>query len=170
MDAGTKRILWQQFGGAIDMLANAITACPEPLWGDRSRRPEYWAMAFHALFWLDLYLSPSAEGFHPPEPFGLEELDPAGVLPPRVYTQAELLAYLAHGREKCRAAVAAMTPEESNLPFGGFEGFDLRRGELMLYNLRHVQHHAAQLDLLLRQAVDDAPRWVRRASRPLEGP
>jgi hypothetical protein len=34
--------------------------------------------------------------------------------------------------------------------------------ELFLYNLRHVQHGAAQLNLILRQAIDSAPRWVAR--------
>ena len=29
-------------------------------------------------------------------------------------------------------------------------------------NLRHVQHHTAQLNLLLRQRTDSAPRWVSR--------
>jgi hypothetical protein len=32
----------------------------------------------------------------------------------------------------------------------------------MLYNLRHVQHHAAQLNLILRQVTDSAPDWVGR--------
>ncbi len=49
-----KNLVWQQFGGSIDMLENAIRACPEKLWSDRSRNPEFWYTAFHTLFWLDL--------------------------------------------------------------------------------------------------------------------
>ena len=41
-------------------------------------------------------------------------------------------------------------------------------GELFLYNLRHVQHHAAQLNLILRQTIDRAPRWVVKTDRKLE--
>ena len=26
-------------------------------------------------------------------------------------------------------------------------------------NMRHVQHHAGQLNLILRQSIDSAPRW-----------
>lgn len=26
--------------------------------------------------------------------------------------------------------------------------------------MRHVQHHTAQLNLLLRQEINDAPKWV----------
>jgi hypothetical protein len=111
-------------------------------------------------------LSDTTEGFAPPAPFGLEELDPAGVLPPRVYTKDELLAYLAHCRVKCRKAIHSLTDEKANQ-----EAVSLRPGltfvELHLYNMRHVQHHAAQLNLILRQKIDSAPRWVSKAKTPL---
>src|SRR5687767_7015822 len=38
------------------------------------------------------------------------------------------------------------------------------RVEALLYNMRHVQHHAAQLNLLLRQATNSAPDWVARTA------
>ena len=41
MDTAWKAALWQQFGAAIDMLENALRACPNDLWDDRSRRPEF---------------------------------------------------------------------------------------------------------------------------------
>jgi hypothetical protein len=53
----------------------------------------------HTLFFLDLSLSGSVEGFAPPAPYTLSELDPAAVLPERVYTKAELEAYTEHCRE-----------------------------------------------------------------------
>jgi hypothetical protein len=101
-----RSIIWQQYGAAIDMLENALIACPDEVWGDRSRRPEFWYVAYHTLFFLDFYLSDSDRGFAPPAPFGLEELDPAGVLPERVYSKDELHTYLEHGRAKCRAVIA----------------------------------------------------------------
>jgi hypothetical protein len=39
--------------------------------------------------------------------------------------------------------------------------------EVFLYNMRHVQHHMAQLNLLLRQRIDDAPKWVSRTKHSL---
>lgn len=44
---------------------------------------------------------------------------------------------------------------------------EMTRAELLLYDLRHVQHHAAQLNPILRQAVDAAPGWVARAKGTL---
>jgi len=168
VDTAWKEIVWQQFGASIDMLENALVACPEDLWGDRSRRPEYWYSVYHVLFWLDFYLSDSFAAFAPPAPFNLDELDPAGLLPERVYTQAELHHYLEHGRKKCRATIAALTDEKARerRKFGSVDG---TVAELLLYNLRHVQHHTAQLNLLLRQTTDDAPGWVGRTKIQLGG-
>jgi DinB superfamily len=154
-----KQILWSQYAAAIEMLENAIIACPDALWGDRSRQPEFWYLAYHTLFFLDLYSHGTVEGFAPPEPFNLDEMDPAGILPPRVYTKDELLAYLRIGREKARAAVEAMTDEMARRP-SAIPWLTLSEGEVILDNLRHVQHHAAQLNLILRQVTDSAPRWV----------
>ncbi len=60
MDAKSNSALWAQFGGSIDMLENAIRACPDTLWG-AAERPPFWYLAYHTLFFLDLYLSPSIE-------------------------------------------------------------------------------------------------------------
>lgn len=159
MDALWKSTTRGQFGAAIDMLENAIRACPDELWGDRSQRPEPWYLAYHTLFWLDLYLSESPDGFAPPAPFGLEELDPAGVIPERPYTKEELLTYLEHGRRKCHARIEALTDESASRRFV-IGRVDLIAAELFLYNMRHVQHGAAQLNLILRREAADAPRWV----------
>jgi len=87
-------------------------------------------------------------------------------VPDRVYAKAELLTYLEHGREKCRTLLAALDEETAHAErrFGSLRGTLV---ESLLYNLRHVQHHAAQLNLLLRQHVDDAPGWVSATKIPL---
>jgi len=54
MNIAWKNIIWRQFGASIDMLENALLACPDELWGDRSQRPEFWYVVYHTLFFLDL--------------------------------------------------------------------------------------------------------------------
>ncbi len=177
MDSLWRTILWKQFGAAIDMFDNALMACPDALWrqrlwptpADNSLPPEsaeFWYLAYHALFWLDLYLFGSVEGFAPPAPFTLEELDPAGVVPERPYSREELRAYLASARQKCRAAIETMTDERARQPvsFPWARGQDVTYVELQFYNMRHVQEHAAQLSLLLGQhGVHAEQSWVARA-------
>ena len=172
MDTALKTSIWQQFGAAIDMLDNAVRACPDPLWRDQlwdtgPERPEYaqfWYIVYHTLFWLDYYLSGGAAGFAPPTPFTLDELDPAGLLPERVYSKDELRTYLQHGRTKCQTTIEAMTADlagqRCRFPWG-----ELSFVELLLYSMRHVQEHAAQLNLLLGQKVGSAPGWVTKAKR-----
>jgi hypothetical protein len=170
MDTLWRPIIWQQFGAAIDMLDNALVACPDELWqaglwDDESAPPglsEFWYVAYHTLFWLDLYLSGSVEGFAPPAPFTLDELDPAGLLPERVYTKDELRSYLEHTRTKCQATIAALTDEQARRPCRIGRG-EVSFAELLLYNMRHVQEHGAQLNLLLGQKTRWDPGWVAKA-------
>jgi hypothetical protein len=159
VDAIRRESIRRQFGAAIDMLDNAIRACPEELWGDRSQHIEFWYTAYHTLFWLDLYLTGSVEGFPPPAPFTLDELDPAGLLPERVYAKAELQGYLDHCRRKCHATLDALTDDGAQrlCRFGWGE---VTFAELLLYNMRHVQEHASQLSLILGQQTGSGPDWV----------
>jgi uncharacterized damage-inducible protein DinB len=47
------------------------------------------------------------------------------------------------------------------------EWVDVSHAELLLYNMRHVQHHTAQLNLMLRQETGSAPRWVKWAKEDI---
>lgn len=158
-----RQVLWSQFGAAIDTLRNDLRACPDRLWGDRSQQTEFWYVVYHTLFWLDLYLSGSVEGFAPPAPYNLDELDPAGLLPDRVYSKDELDAYLEHCRSKCRAAIESLTDEKAQQLCSFEWGLRISFAELLLYSMRHVQDHAAELHLILGQKFGSAPGWVARA-------
>jgi hypothetical protein len=157
-----KAAIWSQFGASIQMLENAINECPDEVWGDRAGFHEFWYMAYHTLFWLDFYFSGSTEqDFKPLAPYTTSEFDPAGAFPDRIYTRQELLQYLEYNRSNCRKRIAAFT-EETMHQDSGIKERNLTNAELILYNLRHVQHHTAQLNLLLRQSIDSAPRWVSK--------
>jgi hypothetical protein len=170
MDENVKRAVWNQFGGAIDMLDDALSACPEELWQatvwddpeDLTTYSEFWYLAYHTLFWLDFYLSNGAADFAPPSPFTLDELDPAGLLPERPYTKAKLQAYLQYGRRKCQATISGLTDEQAQESYK-FRWGDMPFFELLFYNLRHVQEHAAQLNLMLGQKAGVSSGWVARA-------
>jgi hypothetical protein len=166
MDLYWKNLIWQQLGASIDALKTSIEVCPKGLWEDRSRNPEYWYLAYHTIFWLDLYLEDSPDSYHPPAPYGLEELDPAGLLPPQVYTQEQMLAFLAHSRARTRRVIGTLTEQQAREPYR-FGNVDLTVAEKYLYTMRHVQHHTAQMNLILRQTIDSAPRWSFKAKDPL---
>ncbi len=162
-----KTSVWRQFGAAIDMLENALRSCPGELWEatlwDEPALPAsaaFWNLGYHTLFWLDLYLSGAVEGFAPPAPFTLDELE-AGKLP-RTFTREEILGYLAACRQKCQATVTGLTDEQARR-ICRFRWGEVPFAELLLYNLRHVQEHGAQLSLFLGQQKGLAARWVAKA-------
>ena len=153
--------LWSQFGAAIDMIEEAVASCPDDLWSRAGPAPRFWYTAFHALFWLDRYLSERADDA-PPPPFESTELDPHDTKPERAYTRGELLAYAAHCREKCICALETLTDQKA-LERCAFKRLNMTVLELHLYNLRHAQHHAGQLALLLRQETDRGLAWVAKS-------
>jgi hypothetical protein len=173
MDDFWKGVLRQQFSAAIDMLENAMRVCPEDVWCDRTKKPEwvandivgFWYLAYHTLFFLDFYLSDSMEDFGPPAPFNRDEFGPGGLLPEQPYSKDVLLGYLDHCRRKCRHAIDSMTDEKARQPDRIRPEQNLTVAERHLYNMRHVQHHAAQLNLVLRQKANTAPGWVTTSRR-----
>jgi hypothetical protein len=181
LDTSWSSALWRQFGAAIDMLENALGACPtslwrERLWSDPPDRPqppfgEFWYIAYHTLYWLDLYLSSVADspsGVTPPSPFPAPALDADDEPPERPYAKDELLAYLAYTKQKCRRTMDTLTGERARAPYEfpweKGQGRPISSLELMMYTMRHVQEHAAQLSLFLGQhGIPDADLdWVPR--------
>ncbi len=162
MDTSLKKILWQQFGAAIDMLENAIEACPGNLWNSSE---QFWYKAYHTIFYLDYYISEAPETFRPPSPFTLSEFDPSGILPEQVYNKSELLDYLSLARQRCHDRIASLTNAQSTEIFSSYKNYTIT--EILIYNIRHVQHHVAQLNMLLRQGEVNPPNWVSRTDIPL---
>ena len=151
-----KTIVWQQFGAAINMLENALHACPDQLWRDNiwddpTDAPEYtelWFIVFHVPFWTDLYLSDARqEDFPPPAPFI------RGSLPEKPYTKEELQAYLEHCPQKGRTIFEALTDEKADQHCEFPWGEQVRFAELQLYSMRHVQEQASRLSLHLGKRV-----------------
>lgn len=164
MENEMKESIWKQFGASIDMLENAIQLCPLSSWNSKSM---FWYHAFHCLFFLDYYLTMQPEKFSPPAPFTFSEF--TDELPERVYTREELVNYLHVNREKCRLLIAGLTEGALNPRWVNISGtMNYSVLEILLYNMRHVQHHAAQLNLLLRQDIDSAPTWVFRTEHQLQ--
>jgi hypothetical protein len=165
-------MLWRQFGAAIDMLSGALRDCPDELWEESlwEDQPDqwvaagfsaFWYLCYHTLFWLDLYLTGAEEGFAPPAPFDLVEMEPGEALP-RTYTREELLHYLEHCRRKCKETIGSLSKERA-YQLCRFAWGDLPFAELQLYSLRHVQEHGAQLRMFLGQQAGKSTEWVSQA-------
>lgn len=163
-----KQSLWNQFGASVDTLENAISLCPDELL-ELNKRLFY--TIYHTLIFLDYYMTIPPKDFSSPLPFTLKEPDEIpeealdDIVPDRFYTKKELLDYLQASRTKGYNLISNLTEEKLAERFTEEEegGKDYPFLEILMYNMRHVQHHAAQLNLMLRKAIGDAPKWVRRA-------
>jgi len=178
MVSNFQNILWKQFGAAIDMLANAIKHCPEEYLKNGSKQ---FYIAYHTILFLDYYLTIPPTEFVSQLPFTImpqekipeESID--DIMPDRIYTKTELLDYLQSAKDKCRRLLANLS-EENFEERWITEPDDLAAPltmnysvlEILLYNLRHVQHHAAQLNLILRRDSKTVPDWVSQADEDLQ--
>ena len=121
---------------------------------------------FHALFFADLYLGSSIadqprQDFHRQhaEVFGdYEQLEDR--IPHGTYDKPFIHAYLQHCRDK---AAATLQSEDETLwkQPSGFPWLDMTRAELHIYNIRHIQHHAAQLVAKLRSDAGLDIPWTQ---------
>lgn len=160
-----KTILSGQFEASLAMLKQCMTLCKPEHWEGMIVNRSFQKNAYHTLFFTDLYLSPREEAFE------LRDLHRSGGWTepdeeaPRIGLPKEETVEYAN---ICRAKVLETMRTESAASLEGPSGFSwlpLSRGELHLYNIRHIQHHTGQLSAYLRR-VDpelkdsDALDWV----------
>lgn len=155
-----------QFDAALAMLQDCVEKCPAMHWNEKIAKYPFWLVVYHTLCCLDGYLargeaawsprdgSDGGPVFHPDGRADVEEEYPS-----REFSREEMLAYLALLRPLTRRTLAADTPAMRAEPCG-FSWLPLTRGELHLYNMRHVMHHVGQLSASLRRAGVEA-RWVK---------
>lgn len=159
------------------MLTNAIGLCPDELW---QRQTKFYYLSYHTAIFLDYYLTQPVKDFQPALSYTLTDetlLPPDAVddvLPSHFYSRPELLSYMAAIREKCKTLITRSGEEQLTSKWIEVTEVDLHGLcpslvtdynllEILFYNFRHVQHHVAQLNMLLRQEIDQAPDWVALA-------
>jgi hypothetical protein len=164
-----KESLWGQFGASIDMLRDTITLCPEEFLASNRK---FFYTAYHTLIFLDYYMTNPPQGFTSPlsftirEPADIPEDAIDDIIPDSMYTKEDLLGYLQSSREKAHRLIAGLTEESVGHRWKEEDVsppvMDYSMLEILLYNMRHVQHHTAQLNLMLRQGINDASAWIGR--------
>ena len=147
------------------MLHNAISACDTELWTDHSYTNTFWHVAYHVLFYTDLYLSEDEKSFVPWEKHRehYQVLSATLPWPPRAavhigepYSREEIEGYCEHVQQGLVKRIETLDFEEPS----GFSWLPFSKFELQLYNIRHVQHHTGQLIDLLREQDDVSINWV----------
>jgi DinB family protein len=168
-------ILKSQYHAALAMLREAIAQCPDDLWYDRTPTNACWQVAYHALFFAHLYLQADEASFRPwaghqgdvQNPDGIPgPADPASPLPliPTPYSKEQVLGYWSACDAMVDPAIDGMDLERGT---SGFSWYPMPKLEHQLVNIRHIQHHAAQLADRLRAHSDIGIRWAGADPRRL---
>jgi hypothetical protein len=150
-----KELLAHQFEATLCTLNACIAKCPASAWNAPVGNLAFCQVAFHVLFFTDLYLGPNeqtlrGQPFHRDNAEHFRDYEELEDRAQRLfYDKAFIDDYLRHCRAKAAATVAAETAETLSGP-SGFPRREVTRAEVHVYNIRHLQHHAAQLSLRLR--------------------
>src|SRR4051812_36499371 len=105
-----KQLLTSQFEAALCMMDDCVRRCQGEYWDGLVAKYPFWQVAYHALCFVDLYLSPGEQSFAlRPElhPQGWHEFNDE--YPSRRFEREELRAYL----RICRRAVVETIASES---------------------------------------------------------
>lgn len=165
-----KNLIIHQFSASLDTLNYCIESCPDAEWQKDHKDAPFSQVVFHTLFYADFYLGRDSIPFKE-QPFHIEHKDifseyeeMEDKIPENRYEKPFCLDYLAHCKAKLKATVEAETAET----LAGESGIDFRkisRAELYVYNLRHIQHHAAQLGLRIQMVTGKETPWFSGAKK-----
>lgn len=167
-----------EFESAIDRFARALKDCPDEYWnsslwvvkrtdpwmwpknGDGDGRTEemiqvfssFWLIAYHCLFFLDLYCWDETGTFATPPEFangpedqGIDEFG-AARFPNVTYSREQLLNYVEYCRRRVRETLANLTDTQRAIRLSpGHPHAGKTFEQLLGVNLAHVREHGAQL-------------------------
>ena len=160
-----KQMLARQFKASLATLGVCVSNCPDELWDVQIARYPFYQVAFHTLIFADLYLGLDAESLQQ-QAFHLanrdmfrdyEQLEDRE--PVLSYDRRQITTYLEFCQSKAARTIAAETEASLSAP-AKFERKKCSRADLHVENIRHIQHHAAQLILRLRLDADIDVPWI----------
>ena len=161
-------ILKSQYHASLAMLRDTIEQCPEALWLDRTHQNACWQIAYHVLFYTHLYLHDDEASFRPWAQHQRNVQYPSGLpgrpdvdksLPPfpDPYSKAQVLELWQICDDLVNSAVDAVDLNRGDC---GFWWYKMSKLEHQFVNIRHIQHHTAQLMDRLRASAGVGIRWV----------
>lgn len=153
-------VICSQYLAALKMLEQAIDKCPASLWNHVDDSAMFWQVAYHALFYTNLYLSPTEAEFTPWPNYrqGYQTMGPDSEKP---YQKADLLEYVAF----CRQLIEQQAPALDLAAPSGFDWLPMNKFELQIYTIRHLQQHAGELMERLGSRANITVDWIGMEKR-----
>lgn len=153
-----KPIIAAQYRASLAMFRQTIELCPDDLWLAGRHDLPFWRIAYHTLFFTDLYASTEVAAFTPWDRHvkDYESIDPLTSIDSTPYAKDDLLAYT----DRLSAGIAKrVEPYDLSGP-SGMPWLPFTKLELQFYNIRHIHHHTGQLSIWLREELGREIDWV----------
>ena len=145
-----KSELASQYEIALTMLKGVIDETEDPIWSNRdgSKDPA-WHIAYHAVYYANIYCSPSEEAIKSwdqerrdyqilgPTPWPPHER----FEPSHPYSKSEIIGFINFVLKAIPDYLDQLEPAKACWP----HWYHQNQLEFQLNNLRHIQHHTAQL-------------------------
>lgn len=171
-----KTVIKSQYHASLATLGQFIDRCPQSLWLQVGPQPvACWQIVYHTLYFTELYLQISEKHFKPfmyadhpnfkPWKDMFHDLSrtvknkgklPEGLSP---YTLDQMQNCWQAVDDRVDACVDQMDLDSENC---GFHWYAMGKFEHQFVNIRHIQHHAAQLADRLRVGADLGTDWVAK--------
>ncbi len=155
----------RQLGASLDMLQVAIETATADMWDHVDDNPPFWRISAHVVFFVDYYFATFRPGVsnihetyrHPDFLLKYAETSLDDIMED-VVSKEDILRFLEHSRQNLRTYFAgdlvSQLADES-----GFPWLDMSKGELLLYNMRHIMEHTAILNQVLKRHDLPASGW-----------
>ena len=157
-------VIVSQYLAALEMLKQTNSKCLESIWDSPDDRQKFWHIAYHALFYVHLYLQKTEQDFVP-WPRHRKEYQFLGQVPwpphapPQIgepYDKDSLLEYLAF----CQGQVKEIVPQLDLDASSGFDWLPFGKLELQFYTIRHLQQHTGELMERIGSRANVEIDWV----------
>lgn len=161
------KILASQYRASLGMLRQALEKVPEEQWNTEEYSNPNWQIAYHILWGVKFYLGVGPESYVPFDIAieGAESLGgnqdwenpEEGIKIEGFHVKEELFSFIDSIESNLLFSIEAL-PLNSN---SGFEWYPYSRLELHLNNIRHIQHHTAQIiERLKAKGITGFPWWA----------
>lgn len=168
-------ILASQYQASLGMLRQALEKVPEEQWNIEEYSNPNWQIAYHILWGVKFYLGASPESYVPFENAleGAESLGgnhdwenpEEGIKIEGFHTKEELLSFIGDIARNLLFSIEALPLNDNS----GFEWYPYSRLELHINNIRHIQHHTAQIiERLKAKGITGFPWQADRNAPPDE--
>jgi hypothetical protein len=161
-----KKSYSRQVGAAFEMLEHVIDNANDTTWTARISNMPFWQICYHVLWFTDFYFHANEATFRP-QGFDMEGIHNYWIKPDsqmienqkQPISKSSMRTYCKYVKQKANQFIQSINVTYFTTP-SPFEWHGFPKIDLVDYNLRHLQHHVGQLDIVIRREQDIGNPWI----------